>query len=433
MTSEAAQGVRDVKVAVLGAGTVGSQVIRLLGERAEDFAHRSGARLRLVGVGVRNIAAPRPQYIDRSLLTDDLEGLLDRAEIVIELIGGIHPARELVLAALERGRTVVTGNKALLAEHGPELFEAAAAHDASLYYEAAVAGAVPVVYALRESLAGDTVTRVMGIVNGTTNYILDEMATKGLGFDEALAAAQELGYAEADPTADVDGLDAAAKAALLAQLAFHTRVSLTDVSVTGLRAVSAQDIAQAAASGFALKLLAIAERVGERGINVRVAPTLLPLSHPLAAVHGAFNAVVVQSEAAGTLMFYGQGAGGAPTASAVLSDVVAAASHLVHGGNAPRELAYAGLDVVPLAEVTTAQLVRLQVKDEPGVLQRVAGIYAEHGVSIESVYQAAQSSEGSSLVIITHPARWVDLADTVEQLSASPVVRAIHSVTPVQS
>lgn len=433
MTTEAAQDVRDVTVAVLGAGTVGSQVIRLLGERAEDFAHRSGARLKLVGIGVRHLDTPRPSYIDPTLVTDDVAGLLPRAQIVVELIGGIHPARELVLEALTLGKTVVTGNKALLAEHGPELFEAAAQHDASLYYEAAVAGAVPVVYALRESLAGDTVTRVMGIVNGTTNYILDEMATRGLAFDQALAAAQQLGYAEADPTADVDGLDAAAKAALLAQLAFHTRVSLSDVSVTGIRAVSAQDIAQAAASGFALKLLAIAERVGDHGINVRVAPTLLPLTHPLAAVHGAFNAVVVESEAAGTLMFYGQGAGGAPTASAVLSDVVAAASHVVHGGNAPRELAYAELDMVPLSATTTAQLVRLQVEDQPGVLQRVAGIYAAHGVSIESVYQAAQSQEGSSLVIITHPARWADLTATVEQLSACPVVRAIHSVTPVKS
>lgn len=419
-----------VRVAVLGAGTVGSQVIRLLGERREDLQHRSGANLELVGVGVRDLRAARAAHIDPRLLTDDLASLATGADVVIELIGGIEPARSLVLAALRAGNTVVTGNKALVASHGPELFEAAASSGADLYYEAAVAGAVPVVYALRESMAGDTVTRVLGIVNGTTNYILDEMATKGLSFEAALADAQALGYAEADPTADVDGFDAAAKAALLAQLAFHTRVGMDDVSVQGIRAVTADDIALAAEEGYTIKLLAIAERV-DGGVSVRVQPTLLPLSHPLAAVHGAFNAVVVESEAAGRLMFYGQGAGGAPTASAVLGDVVAAALHKAHGGHAPRESAYAKLSVLGPDQVRTAQQLRLRVRDEAGVLARVAGIHAEHGVSIESVRQVA-TGEDASLSIISHVARADQLRATVEALRAEPQVREVLSVMAVE-
>lgn len=422
---------QEVRVAVLGAGTVGSQVIRLLGERAEDFAQRSGARLTLVGIGDRNVDGPRPDYIDRSLLTTDVAGLATSADLVIELIGGIEPARSLVLAALGSGASVVTANKALLATHGPELFEAAAASGADLYYEAAVAGAVPVVYALRESLAGDTVTRVLGIVNGTTNFILDEMATRGVGFDEALVTAQQLGYAEADPTADVDGHDAAAKAALLASLAFHTRVSMSDVSVEGIRNITAADIAQAAESGYALKLLAICDKYGD-GVSVRVRPTLLPLSHPLASVHGVFNAVVVEAEAAGRLMFYGRGAGGDAAASAVLGDVVAAAAHKVHGGNAPRESAYAELRVLGPDEVRTALSVRLQVADEVGVLATVAGIFAANGISIESVRQAPEG-EHSTLSIVTHVAKLGDLNRTVEELRASAPVEEVLSVTAVEA
>lgn len=421
----------EVRVAVLGAGTVGSQVIRLLGERAEDFAQRSGARLTVVGIGDRKPAAEQPAFIDTSLLTTDLHALATNADLVVELIGGIEPARSLVLAALASGASVVTANKALLATHGPELFEAAAASGADLYYEAAVAGAVPVVYALRESLAGDTVTRVLGIVNGTTNFILDEMATKGVEFNEALATAQQFGYAEADPTADVDGLDAAAKAALLASLAFHTRVSIADVSVEGVRAITATDIAQAAENGHALKLLAICDR-NDDGVSVRVRPTLLPISHPLASVHGVFNAVVVEAEAAGRLMFYGRGAGGSAAASAVLSDVVAAAAHKVRGGNAPRESAYAALPVLGPDEVRTALAIRLRVVDEVGVLATVAGIHAENGISIESVRQVPEDGH-STLSIVSHVARLGDLMRTVEQLRASAAVEEILSVTAVEA
>ena len=417
-----------VRIAVLGAGTVGSQVIRLLGERAEDFAARAGGPMEVIGIGVKNLAAERDPWIDRALLTDDLGSLATSADIVIELIGGIEPARELVLAALGSGATVVTGNKALLAAHGPELFEAAAASGADLYYEAAVAGAVPVVYALRESLAGDTVTRVLGIVNGTTNFILDRMSTAGLSFGDALAEAQALGFAEADPTADVDGYDAAAKAALLASLAFHSRVGLDDVEVRGIRDVTAADIELAAEQGYALKLLAIAERV-EGGVAVRVEPTLVPLSHPLAAVNGSFNAVVVEAEAADRLMFYGRGAGGAPTASAVLSDVVAGASHKVRGGHAPRENPYAALPVVPASEVRTARQVRLAVDDKVGVLASVASTFARHGVSIESVRQTPGEG-GTTLTIVTHVARNADVDATVTELGA---VSRVVSVMAVES
>ena len=417
-----------VRIAVLGAGTVGSQVIRLLGERAEDFAARAGGPMEVIGIGVKNLAAERDPWIDRALLTDDLGSLATSADIVIELIGGIEPARELVLAALGSGATVVTGNKALLAAHGPELFEAAAASGADLYYEAAVAGAVPVVYALRESLAGDTVTRVLGIVNGTTNFILDRMSTAGLSFGDALAEAQALGFAEADPTADVDGYDAAAKAALLASLAFHSRVGLDDVEVRGIRGVTAADIELAAEQGYALKLLAIAERV-EGGVAVRVEPTLVPLSHPLAAVNGSFNAVVVEAEAADRLMFYGRGAGGAPTASAVLSDVVAGASHKVRGGHAPRENPYAALPVVPASEVRTARQVRLAVDDKVGVLASVASTFARHGVSIESVRQTPGEG-GTTLTIVTHVARNADVDATVTELGA---VSRVVSVMAVES
>lgn len=426
------QGMSQVRIAVLGAGTVGSQVIRLLGEWGQDFQARSGATLEITGIGVSDVTKEREPWIDPRLLSTDLAGLATSADIVIELIGGIDPARELVLAALNSGATVVTGNKALLATHGPELFEAAAANNTDLYYEAAVAGAVPVVYALRESLAGDTVTRVLGIVNGTTNFILDSMASQGRSFDDVLAEAQRLGFAEADPTADIDGHDAAAKAALLASLAFHTRVGIADVATSGIRHITAEDIALAEEAGFTLKLLAIADRLPD-GISVRVSPTLVPHAHPLASVRGSFNAVVVEAEAADRLMFYGRGAGGAPTASAVLSDVVAAATHKVHGGNAPRESTYAALPVLGPEQVRTAQQIRLRVTDRPGVLSMVANVFAEHGISIESVRQLASEVPGdASLSIVTHVARAGELTATVAELAASDVVREVVSVLPVE-
>ena len=430
-----------VNVAVLGAGTVGSQVIRLIQEEGGDLAARAGADLNIQSVVVRNVSAPRDVEIDPALLTTDANQAIDDADLVIELIGGIEPPRTLVLRALSQGKTVVTGNKALLAAHGPELYEVAAQNGADLYYEAAVAGAVPVVYGLRESLAGDKILRVLGIVNGTTNFILDSMTSTGASYEDALAEAQRLGFAEADPTADVEGLDAAAKCAILASLAFHTRVSIDDVAVEGISSITADDIAEAEAGGNVIKLLAIAERVtkddGTEWVSVRVHPTLVPREHALANVNGAFNSIVVDGESAGRLMFYGQGAGGAPTATAVLSDVVAAASHIANGGNGPRELVYANLPILPRSEAVTRYQVQAEIRDRVGVLAEVAGIFAANGVSIKSVSQRDANdevSEGSGdlktavLTILTHRATEGSLEQVVADLNDSASVIEVTSI-----
>lgn len=426
-----------VSVGVLGAGTVGSQVIRLIGEHATDLSARSGARIEVTSVLVRSLTATRDVEIDPALLTTDPDTAINGKDLVIELIGGIEPARTFVMQALTQGITVVTGNKALLAAHGPELYEAAAANGADLYYEAAVAGAVPVVYGLRESLVGDKMMRVQGIVNGTTNFILDSMASKGMSYADALAQAQALGFAEADPTADVEGLDAAAKCAILASLAFHTRVSIDDVKVEGITALSAEDMAEAAESGHTIKLLAIAERrvddEGAEGVSVRVHPALVPNSHPLAAVDGAFNAIVIEGQSAGRLMFYGQGAGGAPTASAVLSDVVAAAHHRAYGGHAPRESVYADLPILDHGTVCTRYRVRLHVADTLGVLAEVAGIFAAHGVSLDSVNQRPSAGEGEAvLTVTTHKASEADMAAVIEALTQASVVHEIASTVRME-
>lgn len=428
----------DVRVALLGCGTVGTQVARLLQEQAADLTARAGAWLNLVGIAVRDASAPRDSSIDRALLTEDASGLIAQADIVIELIGGIEPARTLILEAFDHGASVVTGNKALLAAHGPELYEAAARADVDLYYEAAVAGAVPIVYGLREALAGDRITAVLGIVNGTTNYILDEMTTKGLGFDEVLAEAQRLGYAEADPSADVDGLDAAAKCAILASLAFHSRVALEDVHVHGIRDITAEDIAAATAGGYVVKLIATAKRRDE-GIEASVAPTLIPLDHPLAAVHGPFNAVVIEAEAADRLMFYGRGAGGAPTASAVLSDVVAAAGHIVEGGHAPRELIYADLPVLSADQSISRFQIELSVIDKIGVLTAVTAVFAQNNVSISAVAQehkqASPHHNGRptcTLRVTTHAASQADLNATIDALRNSVFIAEVRRVIRVE-
>lgn len=421
-----------LRVAVLGSGTVGTEVIRLLGEQAEDLTARTGATLKVIGIAVRDRSRPRDPVVAPELLTDDAEGLVRQADVVIELIGGIQPARDLLHTAFASGASVVTANKALLAVHGPELYEAAEANGVDIYYEAAVAGAVPVVRGVRESLAGDRVTRITGVVNGTTNYILDEMTNRGLGFDEALAQAQALGFAEADPSSDVDGDDAAAKIAILASLAFHSRVPIEQVHVAGIRSIQSVDVTAARDADHVIKLLAVAEhrRNGEQeGIWVQVEPALVPSEHPLANVHGAFNAVMVEADAAGRLMFYGQGAGGAPTASAVLGDVVAAARHRVSGGTGPRETSYAALPM--LTDTEAKYQLRVLVSDVPGVLARVAGTLGEHGVSISTVRQAQLlPNDGlAEIIIVTHRARSSALAATTEALTAlEPVERLLATI-----
>ncbi|HLY34718.1 MAG TPA: homoserine dehydrogenase [Jatrophihabitantaceae bacterium] len=423
-----------LKVALLGCGVVGSQVVRLLDEQADDLAARIGRPLELAGIAVRRPA--RHTDVKPELLTTDAAALVarDDVDLVVEVIGGIEPARTLLLSALRSGKSVVTANKALLADDGATLHDAAAQGGVDLYYEAAVAGAIPLLRPLRESLAGDRITRVLGIVNGTTNFILSRMDATGAGFDEALAEATALGYAEADPSADVDGYDAAAKAAILAGLAFHTRVTASDVYREGIGDVTAADMASATAMGCTIKLLAICERTADADgarVSVRVHPAMIPRAHPLAGVGDAFNAVFVDADAAGSLMFYGRGAGGAPTASAVLGDLVAVARHRVTGSRGAGESSYANLPVQPIGEVSTRYHIALDVSDQPGVLAGVAGAFAASGVSIQTVRQEGRG-DAATLVLVSHSASDAALAHTVAQLSTMPIVRRVASVMRVE-
>jgi homoserine dehydrogenase len=428
-----------LRVALLGCGVVGSAVARLLTQHRDDLAARVGRPLDIAGIAVRRAGRDRSDLgLDPGLFTTDAEEVITRADVVVEVIGGIEPARSLILSAMKHGASVVTANKALLAQDGPTLYAAAQDAGVDLYYEAAVAGAIPLLRPLRESLAGDDVRRVLGIVNGTTNYVLDKMDTTGASFHDAIEQAQALGYAEADPTADVEGFDAAAKAAILASLAFHTRVSGADVHREGITEVTAADVAAAKEMDCVVKLLAICERTDD-GVSVRVHPAMIPRSHPLAGVREAFNAVFVEADAAGQLMFYGRGAGGDPTASAVLGDVVAVARHRVGGGRGPGESAYADLPILPMGSAQTRYHISLDVADRPGVLAGVASAFADHDVSIETVRQQIvpaaddESSDGrANLVVVTHTAPDAALSATVEALAAMPIVRAVDSVMRVE-
>jgi homoserine dehydrogenase len=436
-----------LKVALLGCGVVGSSVARMLTEHADDLAARIGRPLELVGIAVRRAGRDRSDLpVDPALFTTDAESLVTGADIVVEVIGGIEPARTLIESAMKHGASVVSANKALLAESGPSLYAAAAEYGVDLYYEAAVAGAIPILRPIRESLAGDEIRRVLGIVNGTTNYVLDKMDSTGQGFAEAVEQAQALGYAEADPTADVEGFDAAAKAAILASLAFHTRVSGDQVHREGITEVTAADIQAAREMDCVVKLLAICERTSSTapdgtpttGVSVRVHPAMIPRSHPLGSVRDAFNAVFVDAAAAGPLMFYGKGAGGDPTASAVLGDIVAVARHRVGGGRGPGESAYADLPILDMGQSLTRYHISLDVADRPGVLAEVATVFAQHGVSIETVRQrlvppTAEGGDASAnLVIVTHTAPDAALSATVAALSQLVIVREVVSVMRVE-
>jgi homoserine dehydrogenase len=406
--------------------------------QAADLRARVGRPLELVGIAVREPDRDRGG-IDSELLTTDAEALVTREDVdlVIEVIGGIEPARSLILAAMRHGASVVTANKALLAEDGATLFEAAEQAGTDLYFEAAVAGAIPIIRPLRESLVGDEITSVIGIVNGTTNYILDRMDTGGIGFAEALHEAQQFGYAEADPTADVEGFDAAAKAAILASLAFHTRVTGADVYREGISGVTPTDIASAHDIGCVVKLLAICQLSPpvagpvERTVSVRVHPAMIPRSHPLAAVGDAYNAVFVESMSAGRLMFYGPGAGGSPTASAVLGDLVTVARNRLRGAVGPGESSYAARPVSRIGSVLTRYHVSLEVADVVGVLATIADVFAEHGVSIETVRQNGRGAD-AQLVLVTHRAHDAALSATVQALRGLDVVRQVTSVMRVE-
>jgi homoserine dehydrogenase len=421
---------------MLGCGVVGSQVARLLSEHGDDLAARVGTPLELVGIAVRRPERRRPDldFVDRALFTGDAAGLVARpdVDIVVEVIGGIEPSRSLLLTAMEHGAAVVTANKALLAEDGAALHAAANKHGVDLFFEASVAGAIPLLRPMRESLAGDRVRRVLGIVNGTTNYILTRMDETGAGFEEALDEATALGYAEPDPTADIEAFDAAAKAAILASLAFHSRVTAANVHREGITDVTAADVASARDMGSVVKLLAICElSADERSVSVRVHPAMIPRSHPLANVREAFNAVFVEADAAGELMFYGRGAGGAPTASAVLGDLVAVARNRIKGSTGPGESGYAQLEIRPMGEAVTRYHISLDVDDRPGVLAQVAQAFAHHGVSIQTVRQEGRGDE-AQLMIVTHAARDAALAATVDDLRGNPAVRDVASVMRVE-
>ena len=422
-----------IRVGLLGAGTVGSQTARLIVEQKDELTARIGRPIELTGVACLDPAETDPfPWIDKSIVTTDTMSVATNSDIVIELIGGTGVARKFVLAAIESGASVVTANKALLAKYGPELYAAAEAKGVDIYFEAAVGGAIPFLRPLRESLVGDKVTSMLGIVNGTTNYILDEMTTKGLDFDDVLKDAQAKGYAEADPTGDIEGYDAANKAAIMATLGFHTSVTIDDVSVEGITKITAT------AEHKVIKLLAVVENSDE-GVSARVYPALIPESHPLASVHGSFNAVFVKAEAADDLMFYGRGAGGAPTASAVVGDVVTVARHIAAGCTGPSIPLYKDLKKAPIEASKAAFAVRFLIHDKPGVLAAIAAEFAKRGVSINGVNQDLKPSvtdpgydgEIQQLRLVTHLTDEVTLRETVEAVQGLDFVAGEPSILRV--
>jgi homoserine dehydrogenase len=422
---------KPVRIGMLGCGVVGSEVARLLLADTEELSTRAGVRIELARIAVRSIK----DYpgINPALFTTDPFSVVNDPEIdlIVEVMGGIEPAYELALLAIKNRKSIVTANKALLASHGAELFTAAYAQGEDIYYEASVAGAIPIIRPLRDSLVGDFVIRVMGIVNGTTNYILTKMHEEDKEFAVALKEAQDLGYAEADPTADIEGFDAAAKAAILSGLAFHTRVTVSDVYREGISQITLEDVKLAKDLGYVIKLLAIAELTPTDEISVRVHPVMIEKSHPLASVRDAFNAVFVEAESAGPLMFYGRGAGGAPTASAILGDVLAVSRHIAHNAVGQRETDYADRDIAPIETTKTKFLIRLVVQDKPGVLAAIAQVFAAQGVSIQTVDQNGRDAD-AELIIVTHLATEGELKATVDALTKMDIVSKISSVIRVE-
>ena len=421
-----------VRVGMLGCGTVGAAVIRLLHDHEAEIALRTDTRLEVTKVAVRDPSAPRDVPLDPSRFTADPLEVVSNPEVdvVCELMGGTDPALELVLAAIDHGKPVVTANKELLAAHGRELFDRAAAKGVDLAFEAAVAGGIPLIRPLRESLAGERVRRLMGIVNGTTNYVLTRMSDDGMSFDDALAEAQRLGYAEANPAADVEGHDAAAKCAILASIAFDSLVTADDVYREGIAGVTKQDIEFARRLGYVVKLLAVAE-LEDGAVVARVHPAMIPSEHPLASVRGSFNAVFVEGEAVGELMFYGRGAGGEPTATSVVGDLIAVAGHLLHGGGAIGSARRMERGIRPMGETHSEYYVLLQVEDRPGVLAEIAAVFGRHGVSIRHVWQEGLGDD-AQLVFISHSAKDASLQASVADLEGLASVEAVESVLRVE-
>ena len=420
-----------IRIGVLGCGNVGAPLVSLVARQQAAIEARTGVRLEVVAVAVRNLSKGREISLPEGMLTRDAMAVVNdpSIDVIVELIGGIEPAREFITTALRNGKPVITGNKELLANVGTELFATADEAGVDLLFEAAVAGGIPIVRALRESLRGEPIRRVMGIINGTTNFILTKMTEEGADYAVALAEAQALGFAERDPTADVEGYDAGAKAAIMATIAFGSKVVAGDVYHEGISGITAADIAMAKRLGYVVKLLGIAEADDSGAIGVRVHPTMVPLTHPLASVRESYNAVFVEGAAVGSLMFYGRGAGGSPTASAVLGDIIDAAVNLANGTHGALG-AFGRAAILPIDETSAEYLLSLEVADQPGVLHAVTGVFARHGVSIRAAEQEGAAPD-ARLVFITHEAKEKAVQATVRELRELSVVRNIGGLLRV--
>ena len=420
-----------VRVGILGCGGVGTALVRLLESNADLITRRSGVRLEVARVAVQNLTKERAVTFAPGVLTNKAEDVVaDRdVDVIVEMIGGVEPARSLILTALKSGKPVVTANKELLANFGAELFEVAATAGVDLLFEASVAGGIPLIRPLRESLVGERIRRVTGIVNGTTNYVLTQMTEAHCSFAAALAEAQELGYAEPDPTADIDGFDAASKAAIIASIAFGARVVAGDVSREGIRNITADDIGAAAELGYVVKLLAVTEEIdGE--VSARVHPAMVPVGHPLASVRGSYNAVFIEGEAVGQLMLLGRGAGGGPTSSALLGDLIDAAKNLHSGARGATVGALERRPIRPIDETSSQFYVSLDAADRPGVLSAISGVFGEHEVSIQSMQQKGQGDD-ARLIFVTHVAREADGAATIRAVRDLEAVKQVGSVLRV--
>ncbi|MBN2248422.1 MAG: homoserine dehydrogenase [Coriobacteriia bacterium] len=425
---------RTINVGLIGLGTVGSGVVEILARHGEQFRTRAGVDVALVKCADRSTERADALGIEPARFTTEIAEVIDdpAIDIVVELIGGTGVAREVVLGALRAGKTVVTANKALMATHGREVMDEAAAHGADILFEASVGGGIPIINPLKHSLVSNEIQAVYGIVNGTTNFMLTRMAEDGLDYETALAEAQERGFAEADPTADVDGLDAAAKIAILASIAFNSRVTFADVPAEGIRDITPGDIAYARETGYEIKLVAIGKRTPQ-GIDVRVQPTMIRAGHPLAKVNGVYNAIYVVGDAVGETMFFGEGAGSLPAASAVVGDIIEAARHIERDcrglvGCTCSE----SLPLTDIADLETSYYVRLDAADEPGVLAAIAGIFADNGVSLASVIQRQASEAGAEIVWITHRAAERDMRAALERIGGLETVRGIGALLRVE-
>lgn len=425
---------QPVQIGLLGCGTVGGGVARILQKNGEKIAARAGTQVVVRAIAVRDASAPRDEAVERELLTEDPWSVVNDAEIdvVVELIGGIDPARELIATALKNGKHVVTANKEVIARYGAELLQLSARYGVGLYYEASVAGGIPIVRPLQACLAANEVQSVMGIINGTTNYMLTRMSDEGSDFGEMLAEAQRLGYAEADPSSDVEGYDAAFKIAILAGLAFNTEVDVEDVHCEGITRIAQEDIEYGKELGYTLKLLAIARKIEDR-LDVRVHPTFIPSDHPLAAVNDVFNAIFIDGDAVGELMFYGRGAGALPTGSAVVGDIIEAVRRLRVGGNQLTGPPTQQLPLLPIEETVSRYYVSLRVVDKPGVLGRIATAFGEAGVSLDSVIQKGHRDDPVHLVVVTHATVHANIRAALAQIDGFDFVYEVSNVIRVEA